>query len=243
MAETKYPCVSDATGCFNFNASSNGVPTPAPGDPGAESFNRLCPTTDVLESDAAVSDAGAPGTWTFTYHVWSQLDCTGTELTAPDNNLTCFAESDLASQTYPNQTANETLLPGAMVNTVLCISDDTQKTFDFQACKELPASGPPDGGAVDAFNCGCTRTGTGACGCDFEVSTLPSECSFDSACNIVCAVAGPVCCPCRACPDPDPFRCSDFHPNDCGMWCISIGCASGGPAKRNQTCQTNGRCR
>jgi autotransporter-associated beta strand protein len=120
------PCVSDTSGCFNFDTGSNGVPTPVPGDTGAENFNHLCPTADVNESDAAVSDAGGPGTWTFTYHVWSRPNCTGTELTAPGNNFTCFTDSDLASQTFPNQTANETLLPGPVVNTILCVSENTQ---------------------------------------------------------------------------------------------------------------------
>ena len=85
-ADTKYPCVNDTSGCFNFghvDAGVSNIPFPVPGDTGAAAFDHLCPTEDVLASDASVSDAGAPGTWTFTYHVWSQPNCTGTEITAP----------------------------------------------------------------------------------------------------------------------------------------------------------------
>jgi hypothetical protein len=243
-ADTKYRCVSDTSGCFNFGTGSNGVPTPVPGDTGAENFKHLCPTLDVNESDAAVSDAGAPGTWTFTYHIWSQPNCTGTELTAPDNNFMCFSESDLASQAFPNQTANETLLPGPVVNTVLCTSENTQKHFDFNSCEMLPAPVLPDGGVGDVFDCGCTRTGTAACACNFDITTLPPECSFDTACNLLCVVQEPLidCCQC--------FRGGTFS---CTMWpnCdvpanrtrCGNRCSGGiGTCNVGKACMANGRC-
>jgi hypothetical protein len=60
MADTKYPCVSDASRHFNFGTNSNGIPTPVPGDTGAENFKHLCPTKDVNESSWS-----GDGPWTF----------------------------------------------------------------------------------------------------------------------------------------------------------------------------------
>jgi hypothetical protein len=182
-ADSKYPCFSDAVGCFNFGTNSRGVPTPAPGDTGAASFLHLCPTNDV-------NDPNLPGTgtWTFTYQIFNQPNCMGAELTADMHNFTCYEPSDLVLQNHPNQTKDETLRPGFMINTVLCVSTNTQKYFDFTACEELPSLiiGHPV-----TFDCGCTTTTSGACNCPFDTSTLPGggpdgHCNLDSRCNITC---------------------------------------------------------
>jgi hypothetical protein len=186
FADGKYPCVSKASGCFNFGPNSQGVPTA--NDPNvANEFDNLCPTEDVNSSDA-------PGTglWTFTYKIWSQPDCTGEVITG--QNFDCFAESDLATQQNPNQTANEDLQPGQVVNTVICTSVNTEKSFDFNSCSQLVISppNPPLPPGDEIFNCGCTRTGTAACTCPWfdpkqpGVNTPPPGCQFDEDCNLDC---------------------------------------------------------
>jgi hypothetical protein len=182
-ADSKYRCVSSAAGCFNFLPGSNGVPTAI--DPAvAKDFANLCPSEDVNESDA-----GGNGDWTFTYTIWSQENCTGTQLTGDEHNFTCFAESDILTQANPNESANETLPPGNVVNTVLCLSQNTRKSFGFSSCA-IEAT-PPNSTAQEVLDCGCSRVGEAACTCDFDTSTLPAECSFDAACNIVCVVRAP----------------------------------------------------
>jgi len=185
FADAKYPCVSKTSGCFNFGNDSHGVPTPKPGDTGAENFNRLCPTEDVNEPDA-----GGDGRWTFTYHIWSQPNCEGTELTADDHDFTCYTESDLASKAHPNQTVNETLPPGRVVNTLLCPSENTPKEFGFTVCQELP---PPDHCDTN-LDCACVPVHD-SCQCPFDTTGLPPECRLDADCHIVCCA-----CPCDSLP-------------------------------------------
>jgi hypothetical protein len=61
------------------------------------------------------------------------LNCEGTELTGDGHNFTCFAPSDVFAQDHPNQTVGETLPPGPVENTILCLASTP---------RELP--GDPD---------------------------------------------------------------------------------------------------
>jgi hypothetical protein len=80
-------------------------------------------------------------------------------------------------------TAFEPLPPGPVVNDVLCLSENTEKTFDFNACEELSCAAPH----TLALDCGCTPNAAGVCSCAFDTSTLPSQCHIDVDCNIICA--------------------------------------------------------
>jgi hypothetical protein len=195
-ADSKYPCVNDASGCFNFGPvpdHASNVPTPVPGT-SAEDFFHLCPSTDVNESLPDGGEDTSPTTWTFTYHVWNQLNCEGVELTAPGdanpNNFTCYVASDIVTQANPNQTANEFLKPGVVTNEILCVSQNTQKRFDFNACEVLPSTFP----TTRTLDCGCGPNEAGACACGFDTSVLPQGCIIDpSTCNIACSFrCGPV---------------------------------------------------
>jgi hypothetical protein len=178
QADGKYPCVSDATGCFNFAVESNGFPEPA--DEGANAFAHLCPTVDV---NAPASEGN--GTWTFTYTIFNAPNCQGNEVTG--HNFDCFAPSDLAAQAHPNQTFGETLPPGDVTNTLLCPSMDTQKSFGFHACELL-------GGFGDILDCGCVPVGPGVCNCPFDATPLVGgaapPCMFTSdlldPCDLAC---------------------------------------------------------
>jgi hypothetical protein len=180
-------CVSQATGCFNF---SPGNPIPTPADPGAADFDRLCPTSAANEPDA-----GGNGEWTFTYTIYAGQNCTGDIVNSTENDtLVCFAESDLATKANPNETANETLPAGVVVNTILCIAKNTEKKFDFNICTQIP--GAPD--ASSQYDCGCTKPGDGgACECPWfavqGINSPPPGCTFDANCNLVCTAPG---CPC-----------------------------------------------
>ncbi|MDI1448657.1 hypothetical protein [Polyangium sp. 6x1] len=176
IADSKYPCVSYAVGCFNFLPGSNGVPTPY--DAGAELFEDLCPTEDVNQA----GDYGS-GLWTFTYEIFNDLNCSGEEITGA--NFSCFSPDDIASQTYENQTYQEELEPGLNVNTLLCLSQNAEKVFDFNVCT---IEEPPAGYSV-ALDCNCQPDAYySSCMCDFDVSGIPAGCVIDPAqdCNIVC---------------------------------------------------------
>jgi hypothetical protein len=129
-------------GCFNFGPIADGgisnIPTPVPSDTGAADFAHLCPTLDVNEPLPDGGEDRSDGKWTFTYHVWNQPNCKGTELTDEAHNFACFAESDVQSKAHPNQIGPETLPPGQVLNEVVCLSKDTQKGSDFVSCEELP---------------------------------------------------------------------------------------------------------
>jgi hypothetical protein len=176
VADPKYPCASTATDCFDFDAAGH------PLDPmsGANGFSDLCPTEDL-------SAAGATGTWTFTYTIYSAPGCAaggGTVLNAPLNpdNFVCYDIADIAAELNPNETVGETLLPGANANTIVCISEGANKTFDFNACNELTPA--PD----LLLDCGCALLASGGCTCpQFDATpALPATCSFTATCEITC---------------------------------------------------------
>jgi hypothetical protein len=222
-ADGKFPCKDFAKGCFNFPNGSHGIPVPVAG----VDFSNLCPTVDVNGGDG-----GGTGEWTFTYTIFNGPNCTGTEITG--ENFTCFGEDDLASQQHPNETANEVLPPGVVVNTVICVSENTEKSFDFNSCAQIPNPTPPLPAGDKEFDCGCTRTGTAACSCPWfavqHVNTPPPGCRFDDVCHLVCETEtgtdGGVC----ACDDTFlPVFCTSnkvTYPNLCFAQCAgATGCA------------------
>jgi hypothetical protein len=248
FADGKYPCVSKAKGCFNFGPNSQGVPTAI--DPTvANEFDNLCPTEDVNSSDAPGS-----GLWTFTYTIWSQPNCTGTVITG--ENFNCFAESDLATQNNANETANENLPPGQVVNTVICTSENTEKSFDFNVCQELPNA--PD--KCLFLDCACTSSGTDAgadagsvaCTCPWfakqGVNEPPPGCRFDAACNVVCC---PITCPCDSLQlwqkalSGTPLSCSDTQAGNIANWAVVnvdfgvISAGTGLPGQPGSICQVS----
>jgi hypothetical protein len=219
-------CVNSATGCFNF-LPGNPIPEPVAGS-GAEDFDRLCPTS------ATNSPPGGTGEWTFTYAIFAEPNCTGDQVNSPETDtLVCFAENDLATKSHPNQTVNEVLPAGIVVNTILCLAQNTEKKFDFNICTQLNIPELPAGNT--AYNCGCERPGTPgtqACTCPWfaeqGVTTPPEGCHFDEDCNLICttehAPDGGLC----VCDDTFiPVTCSNHvtYPNLCFARCAgATGC-------------------
>jgi len=181
-ADSKYPCVSEASGCFNFLAGSNGVPTPSllyPGD--AKDFQRLCPTKNVNKH----GDPG-DGTYDITYEIFNGPDCESGAYNEviTGKNFDCFDIGDVVEQAYPNMTNDEELKKGLNTNTLLCLSKNSQKEFEFYACEVLPD--PPYGKA--AYDCNCYQDPYGMCACPFDPAPLLYDgCTFDPyKCDIIC---------------------------------------------------------
>jgi len=163
----------DACPCFNFNADgslvdSNGVPVVITG---------LCPSADF-----------PPANWDFSYAIFTEPNCGGTQLNDGTHNFTCYDSTDIATQAFPNQSANDVLDPGLNTNHILCNTVNASKQWDFTSC--AAATTPADTAAGNfRFDCGCTLVeGTCTCG-DGGVTAgdLENGCAFDPvSCNIVC---------------------------------------------------------
>lgn len=181
VADSKYPCKSYESICFDFDAEGHPI-NPYTYKNG---FEDLCPTVDV-------DNYGQPGYWTFEYDIYTQPGCGaygGVLLNADynPNNFVCFDSEDLLKQKYPNASVGEVLYPGQVKkNTIICASANADKQFDFNSC-ELLANDP---GYYVKLDCGCKADAYGACKCDqFDsLAGLPYECAPDpyDYCNIVC---------------------------------------------------------
>ena len=181
-ADPKYRCVSalgtpdgGTCSCFNF-AQDGSLIDPSTGLPPV--INDLCPSEDFPNAD-----------WTFTYSVFTEADCGGTQLNDGTNNFTCFDSRDLLSQANPNESI-EPLVPGPNENHILCLTTNASKTFNFESCAiNTTATSIP---AVQRFDCGCTPADGGGCDCGphgIGPGDLPPECSFETtpaSCNILC---------------------------------------------------------
>ena len=179
-ADPKYPCTSDTTVCFDFDAEGHPI-NPYTYENGFES---LCPTED-LSSD------GYTGTWTFTYEIHTQPQCYGPVLNDGTHNFTCYDIDDIFTQNHPNATVGEVLYQGYNKNTIICSSVDAQKTFDFNSCEQLSPA------PYLLLDCGCSLKNPYypalGCVCSQFDSTpdLPEHCVFDDKCNIDCQAYNP----------------------------------------------------
>ncbi|MDI1481130.1 hypothetical protein [Polyangium sp. y55x31] len=184
QADSKYRCYNEAEACFNFNA--DGTIEPATGqNKAAKAFDELCSSVDVPDPDY-------PGSLnvTFTYVIYAGENCNGTVINDENNthDFVCYAADDFLTQDYPNQTANEELPPGDLLNKVLCVSENTDKDFVFISCAEIDV--PEYSYATAAFDCGCVPDNYGGCNCgDLDPSAdIDPSCSADPAnyCAILC---------------------------------------------------------
>ncbi|MCL2725040.1 MAG: VWA domain-containing protein [Polyangiaceae bacterium] len=165
----------DACPCFNFNADgslvdANGVPAAITG---------LCPSADFPTAN-----------WDFSYALFSEPDCGGTQLNDGTHNFTCYDSKDVATQAFPNQSANDVLNPGPNINHVLCNTVNASKSWNFMSC--ATATTPADTAAGDIrFDCGCTPD-AGTCDCGnggVTEADLEAGCLFDPVtCNILCTM-------------------------------------------------------
>ncbi|MCL2723662.1 MAG: hypothetical protein FWD69_04410 [Polyangiaceae bacterium] len=163
----------DACPCFNFNPDGSLVD--GTGAPAV--ITGLCPSADFPTAN-----------WAFSYALFSAPDCGGTQLNDGTHNFTCYDSTDIASQTFPNQSAEDVLNPGLNTNHVLCNTDNASKSWNFGSCATATTPADTDAGNV-RFDCGCTPA-AGTCDCgDGGVMDADLEigCSFDSlTCNILC---------------------------------------------------------
>ncbi|MCL2725802.1 MAG: hypothetical protein FWD69_15350, partial [Polyangiaceae bacterium] len=166
----------DACPCFNFNADgslvdSSGAPAVISG---------LCPSMDFPAAN-----------WAFSYAVFSATDCGGTQLNDGTHNFTCYDSTDIASQAFPNQSAEDVLNPGLNTNHILCNTENAFKSWSFGSCATATTPVDTVAGAI-RFDCGCTPA-AGTCDCGnggVTEADLEDGCSFDPAtCNIVCATS------------------------------------------------------
>lgn len=170
-ADTQYPCASDLADlggtagscgpCRNFLAD---------GTLQGGAIESLCPTDVNLPSGA---------TWSFTYEIWTEPDCSGTVLNADGNpnNFVCYDSQDLATQSFPNQSVNVTVtLEGPNVREIFCVSEGSTKDWQVHGCTALGAN---------LYDCECSLV-EGVCACD-GVDELPSGCVFDGSCNLDCS--------------------------------------------------------
>jgi len=82
----------DACPCFNFDADGSLVD--GAGAPAVVSG--LCPSADFPTAN-----------WDFSYAFFSALDCGGTQLNDGMHDFTCYDSTDIATQVFPNQSAND----------------------------------------------------------------------------------------------------------------------------------------
>jgi hypothetical protein len=190
FADLKYRCDNSVSGCFNFTMSGDltGVTSPYVGAPG---FTELCPSNDL-------DDMGHPGgTWSFTYEVYVGGNCMGTVLAGGPNppdattNFSCFDHTDIVTQHDPDETVGESLVPGSNTNTIICLTHDASKSFDFNSCAEI--SGPTTSGVTTSvtLDCACTLGPNlmPPCVCpQFDTSAPPSGCAADpmNNCYVTC---------------------------------------------------------
>jgi alpha-tubulin suppressor-like RCC1 family protein len=165
--------------CFNFAADGSLI-DPATGGPLV--INGLCPSVDFPPAD-----------WTFTYSVFTEQNCAGTQLNDGNHNFTCFDSHDIGSMMFPNESV-EALNPGLNTNHILCTTENASKQFNFESCAVATTPADTAAGAT-RFDCGCTPTGTGTCDCGpggVGPGDLESNCSFDPvSCDIVCGAVPP----------------------------------------------------
>ena len=113
----------------------------------------------------------------------------GTQLNDGTHNFTCYDSTDIATQAFPNQSANDVLNPGLNINHVLCNTVNASKSWNFGSCATATTAADAAANAV-RFDCGCTAiAGTCTCGDGgVTVGDLEAGCSFDPVtCEIVCA--------------------------------------------------------
>ncbi|MCL2778105.1 MAG: IPT/TIG domain-containing protein [Polyangiaceae bacterium] len=167
----------NACPCFNFNADgslvdSHGAPALITG---------LCPSADFPAAN-----------WAFSYALFSAPDCGGTQLNDGTHNFTCYDSTDLATQAFPNQSADDVLNPGLNTNHVLCNTVNAPKQWSFGSCATATTAADTAAGDV-RFDCGCTLVaGTCDCGTGGVTETdLEDGCAFDPvSCEIVCSSGG-----------------------------------------------------
>ncbi len=183
-ADPIYPCENGPIcQCSTFDANGN--------LPDTAYFDELCPTTNHPMSP-----------WTFTYTIWSGVDCTGTILAGPGpddlHNLVCYDASDVYTQNNPNQ-SKEPILEGENSNEILCLTRDAGKEWAFDVCLDVTEY-DLQGDSVPAntlrLDCGCWLGPTQrcedppppTCECDFDLETLPAGCEVDPEedCDIIC---------------------------------------------------------
>lgn len=145
-----YPCYNTAELCFNFGEwgelSNAWYPDEEP------RFERLCPSSDLPTSD-----------WKFTYEIHEYADCHGDVLNDENNpyNLVCFDAGALTDRNRDENFTIETLEIGENDNSVLCLSRNSNKDWDFTVCEDLTPEqelmdqhcGPDDPDVV--LDCGC----------------------------------------------------------------------------------------
>lgn len=180
--DSKYRCesvlhASDGSICPCFDFAPDGsLLDPMTGQPVV--LDNLCPSSDFPEAD-----------WTFTYAVFSEQGCRGTQLNDGNHNFTCFDSRDLVAQANPNASV-EPLDPGANVNHILCITVNASKEFNFESCAVATTSSDA-AACLFRLDCGCVPTGSWGCECGpngVGPGDLPPGCAFDPAtCDIVCA--------------------------------------------------------
>ncbi|MDI3283395.1 hypothetical protein [Polyangium sp. 15x6] len=185
QADSKYRCFNEAEACFNFNA--DGTLEPAQGQKkAAKAFEELC-------SSDAVPDPDYPGTLnvTFDYVIYAGEDCYGTIINDVNNpnDFVCHAADDLLTRANPNQTADEELPPGDVLNKVICVSENVDKDFVFISCAEIDV--PEYSSATYAFDCGCEPNNYGGCNCgDLNPAVdIDPSCAADPSnyCAILCS--------------------------------------------------------
>ncbi|MCL2778233.1 MAG: hypothetical protein FWD73_09530, partial [Polyangiaceae bacterium] len=178
--DPQYRCIASLTPnpedecpCFNFSADgslveSNGAPVV---------ISDLCPSADT-----------PPANWNFTYELFSEPDCEGTQINDGTHNFTCYDSTDIASRAFPNQSAEDVLNSGLNTNHIVCATENASKQWNFTNCATTTTPADIAAGA-SRYDCGCTpAAGTCDCGAGGVTETdLEDGCAFDPAtCEIVC---------------------------------------------------------
>ncbi|HEX5058881.1 MAG TPA: hypothetical protein VFV99_05945 [Kofleriaceae bacterium] len=157
--------------CFDF-ASDGTLVDPTTHAPVV--INGLCPSIDLPH---------AP--WRFDYTIYTQTSCHGSVLNTAANNFTCFDSKDLASQDHPNSSI-ERLYPGANDNHVLCTTENSSKTWEFESCA-ITTTSADEQACRTRYDCDCAPVNSHcACG-GLVASDLEQGCHFEAGtCDILC---------------------------------------------------------
>ncbi|MCL2778209.1 MAG: VWA domain-containing protein [Polyangiaceae bacterium] len=184
--DPQYRCIASLTPhpedecpCFNFAADGSLVES-ATGAPLV--ISNLCPSAD-----------NPPANWNFSYELFSEPDCEGTQINDGTHNFTCYDSTDIGSLAFPNQSAEDVLNPGMNTNHILCTTENAAKSWNFTSC--TTATILADRAAGDArYDCGCTLV-AGICDCGpggITAADLEAGCFFQPVtCNILCTVPNP----------------------------------------------------
>ncbi|HCF61076.1 MAG TPA: hypothetical protein DFS52_24155 [Myxococcales bacterium] len=179
-ADLKYPCLNSIDTCWALDVNGSLFHV----------IEDLCPSENIPKGD-----------WTFTYEIYSELDCKGELMNAPGNpnNFVCYAIDDIFDQAHANYSVEKLEAGVCNENEIVCITKTADKTFDFDVCVEVddpckanppPAhcpQPPPTDNDILRLDCGCVDV-SGVCNCAQGLDGLPSECTVLPAngCLVVC---------------------------------------------------------